>query len=175
MTALQRSLPKGAYVDAGFYQREQRHIFWDQWVYAGRAESWSEPASFSVLDVSGESIIVVRGRDGELHAHVNLCRHRGSRLLCGEGTLRGAIRCPYHGWAYDADGSLAAAPFVPFEEIPESSKRLHPVRVADWGGFVFVHLTPEHADAPGGSLADHLGRIPARLARYPLADLQIAR
>jgi len=175
MTALQRSLPKGAYVDAGFYQREQRRIFWDQWVYAGRAESWSEPGSYTVLDVSGESIIVVRGRDGELHAHVNLCRHRGSRLLCGDGTLRGAIRCPYHGWAYDLDGALLAAPFVALEEVPDESRRLHAVALAQWAGFVFVHLTPENAAAPGGSLWEHLGAIPERLARYPLADLRAAR
>src|SRR5579864_3134961 len=64
MTVLQRSLPKGAYVDAAFYEREQRHIFWDQWVYAGRSESWREPGAYSVIDVAGESIIVIRAGDG---------------------------------------------------------------------------------------------------------------
>jgi len=175
MTALQRSLPKSAYVDAAWYQREQRAIFWDQWVYAGRTELWPVAGSYRVLDIAGESTIVIRGSDGVLYAHVNLCRHRGSRLLCGEGTLRGAIRCPYHGWAYNADGSLTAAPFVQFQDIPEEAKQLYPVRVCEWGGFVFVHLTPGDAGARGGSLHDHLGRIPDRLARYPLADLRIAR
>src|SRR5579884_1874490 len=76
MTALQRSLPKSAYVDAAWYEREQRAIFWNQWVYAGRAELWPAPGSFRVLDIAGESTIVIRGSDGVLYAHVNLCRHR---------------------------------------------------------------------------------------------------
>lgn len=172
--ALERSLPKAAYMSRAFYAREQRRIFWDQWVYAGRAQSW-EPGTFRVLDIAGESAIVLRDKHGSLHAHVNLCRHRGSRLLCGEGVLRGAIRCPYHGWSYEAGGALIAAPFIPLETIPIDARHLHPIAVDEWGGFVFVHLTPEHACVPGQSLADQLARIPSRLSRYPLQALRIAR
>lgn len=171
---MERSLPKDAYTARAFYAREQRRIFWDQWVYAGRAEALNASGAYRVLDVGGESVIVLRGADGALQAHLNLCRHRGSRLLCGEGTLRGAIRCPYHGWTYAGNGELIAAPFMKFDDIPETAKRLHPVAVDDWGGFVFVHLTPEHARAPGGSLLDQLGGVPERLQRYPLADLRVA-
>src|SRR5579862_1826010 len=110
MASLQRSLPKDAYVEDAFYRREQQAIFWDQWVYAGRADSWAQPGAYRTVDVAGESIVIIRDREGSLKAHVNLCRHRGSRLLCGEGVVRGAIRCPYHGWAYDASGKLLASP-----------------------------------------------------------------
>ena len=175
MSALQRSLPKDAYLGETFYRREQRAIFWDQWVYVGRAQTWDRPGAYSVLEIAGESIIVVRERSGELRAHVNLCRHRGSRLLCGEGVLRGAIRCPYHGWSYDASGALIAAPFVSLEDIPDEARRLYPVSLDIWGGFAFVHLTPAHAEAPGGTLLEQLGRIPERLQRYPLADLRIGK
>jgi glycine betaine catabolism A len=173
--ALERSLPKEAYTARAFYAREQRRIFWDQWVYAGRAQTWERPGSFGVLDVAGESVIVVRDRENVLQAHLNLCRHRGSRLLCGDGVLRGAIRCPYHGWAYDLDGALVAAPFIPFDVIPKSAKHLHRVAVAEWGGFVFLHLTPEHARAEGHALADQLGPVPQRLARYPLQTLRVGK
>ncbi len=172
---LERSLPKDAYLAPEFYAREQAAIFWDQWMYVGRAEAWSAPGAYRASDVAGESIIVLRGPDGALHAHVNLCRHRGSRLLCGEGTLRGAIRCPYHGWTYAADGELIAAPFVPFDAIPPQARRLHRVAVSEWGGFVFVHLDPKHAGAHGATLRDQLGPVPERLTRYPLADLRIAK
>ena len=168
---MERSLPKEAYTTRGFYAREQHRIFWDQWVYAGRTEMWAQPGSYRVLSIAGESVIVVRDRDGPLYAHVNLCRHRGSTLLCGEGVLRGAIRCPYHGWAYDADGTLVATPFVPDEAVPEDAKHLHPVAVHEWGGFVFLHLTPANAQP----LGNQLGRVPERLRRYPLEKLRIAR
>src|SRR5579884_1210659 len=172
---LETSLPRDAYVARSFYAREQQAIFWNQWFYAGRAELWSGPGSYRVLDVAGESIIVARDRGGRLCASVNLCRHRGSRLLCGEGTLRGAIRCPYHGWSYALDGDLIATPFIAVDDVPEDARHLHRVSVEQWRGFVFVHLTPANANPAGESLAAHLGRVPERLSRYPLEELRIAR
>jgi sarcosine oxidase len=85
---LEASLPREAYWDADFFSREQQAIFWRGWFYAGRAHVLNRPGDFRVLDVAGESVIVIRGDDDALHAHLNLCRHRGSRLLCGEGSLR---------------------------------------------------------------------------------------
>jgi Rieske 2Fe-2S family protein len=170
-SGLQKSLQRDAYVSPDFYEREREHIFWDQWMYAGRSALWTDPGAFRVLDLCGESVIVVRGRDGALHAHLNLCRHRGSRLLCGEGVIRGAIRCPYHGWAYAFDGRLIAAPFVAMEDVPNDARRLHAVAVDEWGGFVFLHLNGGRT----GTLAEQLGRVPERLQRYPLARLRTAR
>jgi glycine betaine catabolism A len=172
--SLEKSLPREAYAGPDFFARERAAIFWDQWFYAGRAERFEKPGDFRVVDVAGESVIVVRGEDG-LHAHVNLCRHRGSRLLCGEGTLRGAIRCPYHGWAYAPEGELVASPFVERDEIPPESRRLHRVGVAEWGGFLFLHLSPERAERDGATLLAQLGPVPERLLRYPLAELRVAR
>lgn len=171
---LEPSLPRAAYWDEAFFEREQRALFWDQWFYVGRLEAYAAIGAFRVLDVAGESVIVVRAEDG-LHAHVNLCRHRGSRLLCGEGTLRGAIRCPYHAWAYALDGGLVASPFVAAEDVPLDARRLHPVGLDQWAGFLFVHLSPDRAQREGRSLAAQLGPVPERLARYPLGAMKIAR
>ncbi len=171
---LERSLPRAAYWERAFFAREQEAIFWDQWFYVGRSEQLPQPGSYRVLDVAGESVILVR--DGAtLRAHVNLCRHRGSRLLSGEGVLRGGIRCPYHSWAYALDGRLLATPFVCDEDVPAQARSLHRVAVDEWGGFLFVHLSPERAQREGATLGAQLGPIPARVARYPLAQLRIAR
>lgn len=169
VSGLEVSLPRAAYLNTEWWEREREKIFWDQWVYVGRAETWTDPGSFRVLDLCGESLIVVRDRSGELRGHLNLCRHRGSRLLCGDGALRNAIRCPYHGWTYALDGELIAAPFISMDDVPPNARRLHAVAVDDWGGFVFVRV------ARGGTLAEQLGRVPQRLQRYPLAELRIAR
>jgi Rieske 2Fe-2S family protein len=80
---LQASLPRAAYCDQEFFERERRSIFFDQWFYAGRDEELAQPGAFRVLEIAGESVIVVRAESGRLHAHLNFCRHRGSRLLCG--------------------------------------------------------------------------------------------
>jgi Rieske 2Fe-2S family protein len=170
---LEPSLPRAAYWDDEFHARERRAIFWDQWFYVGRAEQLAEIGSYRVLDVAGESIILVRDRDG-LKGHRNFCRHRGSRLLCGEGVVRGAIRCPYHSWAYALDGRLIATPFVAPNAVPPEARSLHSIAVDEWGGFVFVHLSLESARR-GETLAAQLGAIPLRLARYPLSELRVAR
>jgi phenylpropionate dioxygenase-like ring-hydroxylating dioxygenase large terminal subunit len=84
----------------------------------------------------------------------------------------GSLRCPYHSWTYRLEGDLLRAPWS--EEIDgfdQAAFGLHPVGVATWGGFVFLHLTPGEA-AP---LADQLGPVPDRLRRYPLEDLAVGR
>lgn len=173
-TSLQRSLPRAAYVEPEFFARERSAIFSNRWFYIGRADVFDRPGAFRALDVAGENVVVVRAENGELYAHLNFCRHRGSRLLCGDGVVRGAIRCPYHGWTYSLDGRLIASPFVDSAEVPPESRRLHHVALACWGGFAFLHLSPERVLA-GDTLEAQLGAIPARLARYPLAALRTAR
>ncbi len=170
---LEASLPRAAYVDPDFFERERRAIFWDQWFYAGRAEALDRIGSFQVVEVAGESAVIVRGQDG-LYAHLNFCRHRGSRLLCGTGLVRGAIRCPYHGWTYAFDGTLIATPFVADDDVPAQARRLHPVGLECWGGFMFLNFSPENARREGRTLAAQLGAIPDRLARYPLEQLRTA-
>lgn len=167
----ERSLPRAAYVEPAFYAAERDAIFFDQWFYAGRADRLAAAGDFEVLEVAGESAIVVRAEDGRLHAHLNFCRHRGSRLLCGAGNARKAIRCPYHGWTYALDGRLIASPFVESADVPPGADRLHRVAADEWGGFLFLHFSPDRARP----LAEQLGAIPQRLARYPLAELRAAR
>ncbi len=168
---LERSLPRAAYWDETFFAREQRGIFWNQWFCAGRSDELADPGAFRVVDLAGESVIIIRDTDGDLHAHVNLCRHRGSRLLCGAGTLRGAIRCPYHGWAYSLDGRLIASPFIDSDTIPSDATHLYTVGIEQWGGFMFLRFS----EASNHSLHDQLGGVPERLARYPLDELGVAR
>ncbi|MBV9333801.1 MAG: hypothetical protein JO146_07320, partial [Candidatus Eremiobacteraeota bacterium] len=68
--ALEPSLPRDAYWDEAFYARERDAIFWAQWFYAGRAAELSNFGAYRVLDIAGESVILIRGEDG-LYAHLN--------------------------------------------------------------------------------------------------------
>jgi Rieske 2Fe-2S family protein len=172
---LEASLPRSAYCDAAYYQREQCRIFWRDWFYVGRSEMLLRPGDYRVVEIAGESVITIRDEAGALHAHLNFCRHRGTRLLCGEGSIRGAIRCPYHGWAYALDGALVASPFVPREAIPPESQRLHRAGVAEWAGFVFLNCSAEEREREPSTLAADLAAVSQRLARYPLAELRTAR
>ena len=88
-------------------------------------------------------------------AHLNVCRHRGSRLITGPEPDGKAIRCPYHGWTYHLDGSLVGAPegkSIPCLDRP--SLGLFPAQVESFLGFVFVNLDRD-ADAAGRAARRH--------------------
>jgi len=175
---MERTLRRDFYFSEEIFRRETEGIFFREWFSAGREEDWPNPGDYQALDVLGESVLVVRTRDGQLAAHYNVCRHRGSRLVPegARGSFGGAIRCPYHAWTYALDGALRSAPFLDEEPgFTRSDLTLYPVGVASWGGFVFVNLTPAEASSRGHDLLGQLGPGPARLQRYPLAHLRSAR
>ena len=172
--ALERTLHRDYYLTDRLFALERERIFFREWFCAAREEEIPQPGDYLVRDVAGESVLVVRSRDGALAAHYNVCRHRGSRLVseCGRGTFSGGIRCPYHSWTYTLEGALRTAPFLEEGDGPaKGDLSLHPVGVATWGGFIFLHLTPSDAKP----LDAQLGGVPERLLRYPLRELRAAR
>ena len=125
--AFEASLPRAAYVDEAFLDRERDGIWWSEWVVAGRVEQLAEPGDFLALDVAGEQVIVVRNRGGEHQRPLR--RLPPSRLPPDDarparrpghaatppgpsGTFKGVIRCPYHSWCYELDGRVRNAPFL---------------------------------------------------------------
>ncbi len=184
LQGLEPALPSSWYLQDPYYQLEKEHIFFRDWICVGREEELSRPGDYSVLDLYGESILLLRNREGQLRAFYNVCRHRGARLCPGAddddsvlalkgGVVGGrSIICPYHAWTYDLDGQLVKAPFMNAETGFDASKvRLHPVGVETWGGFIFLCLTP--AEAP--KFEDTIGIAKRKFKNYPLADLRIAR
>jgi phenylpropionate dioxygenase-like ring-hydroxylating dioxygenase large terminal subunit len=186
--AFERTLLREYYLSEEIFAREKERIFAREWFCAGREEELPQPGDYLVLDVAGESILVVRTRAGALHAHYNVCRHRGCRLVLGDcgkpanatgpgptGSFQGTIRCPYHAWTYTLDGRLRAAPFLEEgEAFRKAEWSLFPVSLATWGGFFFVHLTPQEV-GPGRRLPEQISRAVERFKRYPLHELRAAR
>lgn len=181
---LEPTLPSTWYLRENYYALEREHIFLREWVCAGREADIPGKGDHTVLDLYGESILVLRNEEGELKAYYNVCRHRGARLCPAPGeddsilALKGgivgkrAIICPYHAWTYNLDGQLIRAPFLTNEgNFDTGTVQLHPVGVATWGGFIFLNLTP--AEAP--PFEDTIRTAERRFARYPLADLRAAR
>src|SRR5215469_1755760 len=68
------------------------------------------PGDWMTHDYTGIPILLVRQPDGLLRAFLNVCRHRGARVVEGCGTGTGSFSCPYHGWTYAPDGKLLARP-----------------------------------------------------------------
>ena len=184
-TGLERSLPSHYYTAPEIFQRERDLIFAQEWFCAGREEELPSPGNSKVLEVAGESVLVVRTAKGELRAHYNVCRHRGARLcemaqdsrwnvnLAGGVTPSWSIRCPYHQWTYNLEGELIGAPFLKEEEgFRKEDFSLYPVGVDTWGGFFFLNLNPQNASSEKRGLRSQLGPAVERIQRYPLAALR---
>ena len=182
---MEPTLPRESYLSAEHFQREKDRILWREWFFAAREEELPAPGDYLVRDVAGESVLLVRTREGRLAAHYNLCRHRGSQLVLPPapdatdaapgptGSFGSGIKCPYHAWTYSLDGLLRTAPFL--EEGDGFCKEelsLFPIGVESWGGFVFINLSNGTTRT---SLLDQLGGAPERVRRYPLSELRIAR
>lgn len=141
-------LPKAAYFDAGWYQREMETVFARQWVMVGRAADFATGKMRRVL-VGAAQVIVVRDSGGTLAAWHNSCPHRGSELCVKpEEDVGRLIRCPYHAFAYAAaDGRLVStAHAVPTDDFARSAHGLRPVAMRVWNGFLFLNLSADPGD-----------------------------
>jgi Rieske 2Fe-2S family protein len=138
------------------------------WVCVGHVSAVDEPGKFVTRELGPDSVVVIASEDGTPNAFLNVCRHRGSRIVLErEGQVRRRLRCPYHAWSYDLDGSLRAAPHMDeVEDFDFSCWGLIPVRLAVVGGLLMIDLSGE---AP--AIEEHVGDLQGHLARYRAAGL----
>lgn len=139
------SLPQGLYVDDAVFDFDMAAVFGRSWLFAGFEAEVRKPGDYLALTVGRWPILIVRDRDGELHAFHNSCRHRGS-ILCAPGSGNAArIVCPYHSWTYALDGRLLAASRMP-DEFRKADHGLRPVHVAAVAGALLVCLAETPPD-----------------------------
>jgi phenylpropionate dioxygenase-like ring-hydroxylating dioxygenase large terminal subunit len=151
------------YTSRAYHELEKERLWKRVWQMACREEDIPRPGDYLVYDIAGISVLVARGENGDIHAFHNVCLHRGRRLK-DHGGCDGELRCSFHGFAWNLDGSLKHVPCGwDFPQVQPSEFGLPPVRVGTWGGFVFVNLDPSC-----GPLDGHLGELPQHFTRWPL-------
>ncbi|QES58523.1 aromatic ring-hydroxylating dioxygenase subunit alpha [Streptomyces venezuelae] len=161
------ALPARYYTDPETAAAETRHVFGRSWQLVCHESDLPNPGARLAATVADREVLVVRTEDGGLAAHLNVCRHRGTRLVTAPEPDGKAIRCPYHGWTYRLDGSLVGAPEA--RQIPCLDKPklgLFPARVESFLGFVFVNLDPGAVP-----LAESCAGLAEAVGHYAGADL----
>jgi len=153
------------YTDPTRHAAELQKLFRQTPVVACLSMDLPRSGSYRLFDETGVPIVVVRGGDGQVRAFLNICMHRGARLVRQrEGTAK-LLTCWFHGWSFDTKGELAAVPERDrFEGALEQSQHLIAVPAAERYGMVFVQATP-------GSTMDidaHLGPFAPVLAELDL-------
>jgi len=146
------------YTDPQRFEAERRTVFREQPLLVGLSRELPEAGDLLRFDEAGSEIALARGADGRVNAFLNLCRHRGARLVEGCERRR-RIVCPFHGWSYELDGRLVGIPVsAAFEGIDRSRRGLIRVPAAEWGGLIFAIPRPgdDAIDVPGflGPLAE---------------------
>lgn len=148
------TLPPECYTSPQFYAREVSEIFMKCWNLIGRVDYLEKPGDYFTVTLVGISIIIMLGDDGKIRAFVNSCRHRGAKLLDGQGNCN-AIRCPYHSWLYSTTGALRGPNGMQqTQNFATSQYGLIEVRLETWCGFLFVNFDPA-----AESLVSYLGGL----------------
>lgn len=166
------TLPGMYYTDPAILAEEMERIGQTCWHCVGRASRIARRGDYFLKTVAGESLIILRDRQGLARAHFNVCRHRGTRI-CEEaaGHFSETIQCPYHAWTWTTDGRLIGAPHM--QEVEGFAKQdypLHQAAIAEWEGFLFVNLA-EHPVPFEEAFAPVLHRF----QRFGLGALEVGR
>jgi len=96
--------------------------------------------AFLRCDVHGLPVLLTRDKHGVAHGFLNVCRHRGARLVEAAAGCANRFTCPYHGWTYGNLGPLVGAPHFEngFGGIDKTALGLKPLPVKEAFGFIWV-------------------------------------
>lgn len=152
------------------YQKELSELVFRSWIYAAHVSEIPNAGDYIQLEIGEDALIITRDKNDEIHALMNVCRHRGARV-CEEPTgNRKTFVCPYHGWVYNIDGSLKAAREMEvLEGFDKDGLGLKKARVEVYEGLVFINCDPDAAD-----FAVPLSNLDKPLGAYDLPNAKVA-
>lgn len=156
------------YTDQTFFELEFDKIFLKSWVAAFREEEIENVGDYYIFDKLQRDILVVRQKDKSIKAFFNTCSHRGAPVVRDKKGNTKLLRCQYHSWAYDLDGSLIVVPDQrDFLNLDLSCRGLKDVYCDTWGGWVFISLS----DKKPVNLKDFLEPVSSEMECFKSSDL----
>ena len=161
------TLPRGLYVSDDAFAFDTQVMLKSVWLYACTVAHVKNPGDYFVFELADNSIIIVRGRDNEVRAFWNSCRHRGAKICLEQRGRAPRLMCPYHQWTYGLDGQLLAARSMA-EDFDKADHGLSPVALENVGGLIFICLTdnPPPIDRVKADIVD-------QIAVYNLENLKV--
>src|ERR1700675_3684895 len=146
---------RATFSDQAIYDAEMEKIFGRAWLMIGHESLVPGLDDFFHTYMGEDPVILTRDGQGRLHALLNMCRHRGNRVVrCDDGNAK-RFMCTYHGWTYGNDGGLVHAAGTSeayYDKLDTASLGLIEARVETYAGIVFATWAK---DAP--SLDAYLG------------------
>ena len=133
------------YQSEAIFQRERDQMFARLPAVAAHVSELPNPGDFVKREIAGRSILVTRGTHGEVHAFLNICRHRGTQLVNDESGCKHRFTCPYHAWSYANTGELVSVPHMDtgFPDLDKAQYSLRSLQCEERFGFIWVIATPD--------------------------------
>jgi len=160
-----KKIPLSRYYSREYAALEKEKLWKKSWQFACREEDIPQVGDRAPYSVGDMSFVVVRDTANSFKAFYNACLHRGTRLCDGVGSAS-SLRCPFHAWEWNLDGTLKNIPSRwDFAKVASADYRLPEVKVGTWGGFIFIN--PDPSAAPLDSV---LGVLPEFFKSCPAED-----
>lgn len=161
------TIPPRCYNDPLIFEMEKERILKSSWFYVGHISEVGKPGDYFTVDICEEPILVIRDRDNELHALSNVCVHRNFPVAHDRGNCN-LLKCKYHNWIYNPDGSLRGAPLMEkANNFSAKEWRMHEFHLEIWQGFIFVNM--ERGPVP--ALAPQHESIAPKFERHQTEDM----
>ncbi|GAA3731091.1 3-phenylpropionate/trans-cinnamate dioxygenase alpha subunit [Spinactinospora alkalitolerans] len=160
----QGRFPARVFNDQEIFDIEQQRVFSKAWCFLAHESEIPDRGDYVTRYIANNNLIVARDESGEIHASLNMCRHRGNMMCKSEMGNASHFRCSYHGWVYKNSGELVGVPYMKEGYEGRIDKRdwgLIKVRTQTYAGLVFGTLDP---DAP--PLDEYLGGFQFYLDLY---------
>jgi phenylpropionate dioxygenase-like ring-hydroxylating dioxygenase large terminal subunit len=137
--------PIERYTNQERFDAEQEKIFRFHPIIAAHASELPENGAFITLRKAGLPLLLTRDKDGQVHAFLNVCRHRGAKLVSEEKGCKNVFSCPYHAWTYASNGDLRGVPHQKqgFPDIDKAANGLKRLPVAERLGFIWILANPK--------------------------------
>lgn len=149
------------YTSPDFFRRELEKMWPRVWQFAAREEDIPQPGDFALYENAGRSYLVTRQPDGSVRAFHNVCLHRGRKLRLESGSAS-EFKCPFHGFAWNTNGSLKNIPCRwDFPHLKDEKMALPEAQVGRWAGYIFIREAAE-----GPSLEEYLAPLPDFFKRW---------
>ncbi len=163
-----RYLEAEAYLSKAIWQQEIEEFFDRSPLVAALSADLSAPGSFTTQEIMGTPILLVRGRDGAARAFLNMCRHRGARIVDAEVGSASRFACPVHAWTYDSEGKLTGVSrSSSFGAIQKEELGLVQLPLCEKYGLIWISRKP----GPAIDIDEHLEGLGEELATWDLPSL----
>jgi phenylpropionate dioxygenase-like ring-hydroxylating dioxygenase large terminal subunit len=141
---------------------ERAHLFYNTPQPVAFSGEIPESGSYLALQVLDVPVLLTRDENGQLHAFINACSHRGAQVASDSGKATSLV-CPFHGWAYRLDGTLRGRPQDHCFDTPQSECALTALPVSENYGIVVVGISSTMSQREVDTALDELGH---ELASY---------